>query len=720
MSRFGKTERIIFITAIFSLLAFSYFLYDDSLLFPKTTNNQLELIGDVANSQNDVRRKNLDTFSWLPAGKKDSIYQNDSIYTGDRSEAVIRLQDGTQIRIEPNSLITLNLKNGQMNLDLRYGNLVGEIAQGATLTVKSGEEEFKLESAKDTTEKSKIQLNKSHSGNVDMKLVAGKVQLVDKKAKKALVKDAVVAVSKKGEVKELEKPVLTLKTPDNISIVRTQPDAPMGFEWASKGDLTRFELELSPTENFESVATSQMTKEHTASVVDPLAPGPYFWRLKAYNSNGQVAVTSPARKMTITNLAPPEIVTPTEAAQIQLELKVMPDQEVSAATEVQWKAMPILKDFTWQLSQDETFATVIKEAQTTELAAVTPKLTGGQYWVRVKGVTEQKTESAWSRPVPFTLNLNAKVEQKPDRPILITKEIKFTPPSSKDRKPAAESAPRMAWKPVLQTKNYHIQVAKDLSFKDVQKFDAAQPQVLWSQYRPGKYYYRVFARGLNGLVSEPSEVGTMDISVLNPILNPFTTIVSREPKPEPKQAPISWTEIPFAKSYLVQVDTKGDFSAPQTLEYTSTSGSLTLATPGTYKVRVQALDDQNKPLTEFSNIEEVLYSFRSPLAAPKLMEPFDKASIFLQTAMEPFIWLEWKKVEGASAYYIEVSDKPDFSRILLSKAQTQNRFLIKDKVPLGKIYWRVRAESKESASLSEWTSPREFIIYHQKNETFVK
>jgi hypothetical protein len=720
MSRFGKTERTIFIAAIFALMAFSYFLYDDSLLFPKAHNDQLELIGDVATSQNDVRRKNLDTFSWLPAGKKDSIYQNDSIYTGDRSEAVIRLQDGTQIHIEPNSLITLNLKNGQMNLDLRYGNLVGEIAKGATLTIKSGDEEFKLESAKDSAEKSKIQLNKSHSGNVDMKLVSGNMQLVDKKAKKALTKDATVAVSKKGEVKELEKPVLTLKTPDNMTWVRTQPDDPMAFEWASKGDITRFELELSPTEKFETLASSKTTKEQGASVVDPLAPGQYFWRLKAYNSNGKVAVTSESRKMTVTNLAPPEIVTPTEAAQIQLELKVMPNQEVSAATEVQWKAMPILKDFTWQLSQDETFATVLKESQTQELAAVTPKLASGQYWVRVKGATEQKTSSAWSRPVAFTLNLNAKVEQKPDRPILITKEIKFTPPSSKDRNPAAETAPKMAWKPVLQSKNYHVQVARDLSFKDVQKFEAAQPQVVWSQYRPGKYYYRVFARGLNGLVSDPSEVGTMDISVLNPILNPLSPIVSRDPKPVPKQAPISWTEIPFAKTYLVQFDSKGDFTEPQTVEYTTPSGSLTLPTPGRYKVRVQALDEQNKPLTEFSNIEEVLYSFRSPLAAPKLMEPFDKASIFLQTAMEPFIWLEWKKVEGATAYMIEVSDKEDFSHILLSKAQAQNRFLIKDKVPLGKIYWRVRAESKESTSLSDWTTPREFIIYHQKNETFVK
>src|SRR5690606_8140669 len=112
MSNFAKTEKIIFGIALGLLVAFSYFLYDDSLLFPKSNTQSLELIGNVSFSQNDVRRKNLDSFSWLPASRKDGVFQNDSIYTGERSEAIISLQDGSQIRIQPNSLINLNFKNG--------------------------------------------------------------------------------------------------------------------------------------------------------------------------------------------------------------------------------------------------------------------------------------------------------------------------------------------------------------------------------------------------------------------------------------------------------------------------------------------------------------------------------------------------------------------------------------------------------------------------------
>ncbi|MFV8249622.1 FecR domain-containing protein [Bdellovibrio bacteriovorus] len=722
MSRFGRTEKMIFTGALLVLMVFSYFLYDDSLLFPKSNTGELELIGSVAISQNDVRRKNLDTFSWLPASRKDNVFQNDSIFTGDRSEATIQLQDGTQIRIEPNSLITLNLKNGQMNLDLRYGNLVGELAQGSSLTIKSGTEEFKLEgSPTNTQEKPKIKFNKAHSGTVDLKLLSGDVKYIDKKkqAVKELPKNAVVAVKKDGDIKPVEKPTLLVKTPDNMNWLRVNPDDPLPFEWQGKGDIARYELEVSPNEDFSSVALSKMTNEQRVAVTEPLQPGPYFWRLKTYDRNGEVGVVSPAQRMSITHLAGPQIVTPVQAAQINLELKVKPQEELATTTEVQWKAMAQLKHFTWQIAADPEFQQIIKDGQTDSLAAVTPRLPSGTYWVRVQGQTAGNNVSPWSEPVSFTLNLAAHKEERPNRPVLITKQVDFKAPTG-ERNPASPEAPKLAWKPVLRSKGYQLQISKDISFAEVEKYDITQNQVAWSQFRPGKHYYRVQAKGINGLNSDFSEVGTIDVSVGGLTLNPLKTINAVGQAAGPKETPISWSEVPFAKSYLVQVDKSKEFTAPQQLEYSATGGNLTLQDPGTYVVRVQALDEANKPLTDFSNIQEVMYTFRTPLVAPPLMEPFNNASIFLQTEMEPFIWLEWKKVEGATSYRIEISDKPDFSRTLIAKSLAGNRFLIKEKVPLGKIYWRVRAEAKGDAEMSEWAEKREFTLYHQKNETFVK
>ncbi|MGE5086047.1 MAG: FecR domain-containing protein [Bacillota bacterium] len=630
MSHLGKTEKSIFTIALIMLIAFSYFLYDDSLLFPKVQNDKLELIGSVAVSQKDVRRKNLDTFSWLPASTQDKVYLNDSIFTGDGSEAQIKLQDGTVIRIQPNSLITLNMKNGQMMLDLRYGNLVGELTQGSNLTIKSGTEEFKLD-ASTSPEKSKIQFKKSHSGNVDLKLLAGKVNYVDtkKQAQKELLKDKEIAVTPKGEIKPIQKPTIELKTPANISWVRVNPDDPLTFEWIGHGDISRYEIEIAPSNDFVSLAASKVTPEMNAIMTDPLAPGAYFWRVKVYDLTGAVGAVSEFRPMSITHLGPPQITAPQKSAEFNYELRVKSSEDLAASTDLQWQANPILKNFKWQVSTDPQFSSVIKEGVTTANSATTPKLPSGTYWVRVAGETAEQKSSPWSEAVPFTLNLVAQKEpERPSRPILVTKEISFKLPLENERRPASEMAPQVEWKPVMDTNLYRVQVSKDMSFKEVESYDAKDTKTLLSQItQPGNYYFRVFARGTNGLTSPSSDIGTLTVE-----LSP-------------------------------------------------------------------------RPVT---------------LTIPKLMEPFNNASIFLQTAQEPFIWLEWKKVAGAAIYKLEISDTEDFSHTLVSTTLEKNRFLIKNRVPLGKIYWRVRAEKKDASEVSEWAEKREFTIYHQKNETFVK
>lgn len=718
MSRFGHTERTIFVVALLMLVAFSYFLYDDSLLFSRSHNDQMTLIGNVALSQNDVRRKNLDTFSWLPAQKKDQIFENDSIYTGERSEAIIHLAGGGQIRVQPNSLITLNMKNGQMTLDLRYGNLVGDLGSGKSLTIKSGGEEFKLEGQNGN---STIQLKKAHSGNVDLKLLNGGVKYSNSKKSLNLNKETPMAVTSKGDVKPIEKPVLNLESADNIHWTRVNPDDPLPFKWNSKGAVTRFEFELAPTPDFSSIAASQQTTQGGIQVRDPLADGQYFWRVKAIDKEGQVSAVSKPRKMSLTNLGAPQIVTPIEAAVFNLEV-TMPSaaQTPKSSAQIQWNSPELLKTFAWQLALDASFSTLVYEGQTAGTSAASPALATGTYWVRVRGLTTDMKSSAWSAPVSFGMNVVAKKIEKPAAPILITKDIEFKIPNGKDRNPASPSSPKLAWKPVKKSLGYKVEIARDPSFRQVREMNVDSTDTMWSQYRPGKFYYRVFAKGEQGVLSDSSEVGTIDIPMVGLVLNPLRTISSVGNEQGPKQAPVSWNQIPDAKSYLVQVDTKQDFSSPNKVEIASNEGNIVLPAPGRYNVRVQARDEENNPISDFSNIQQILYLNRPALTPPKLIEPFNNASIFLQTASEPFIWLEWNKVPGASAYRVEVSTTADFTSLVLSKIVNSNRYLVKDRMPLGKLYWRVRAETKEDLEISDWAKQSEFTLYHQKNETFVK
>ncbi len=720
MSQFGRTEKTIFTCALLALLVFSYFLYDDSLLFPQGQSGNLEAIGNVQISSNDVRRKNTETFAWLPANTKDKVYQADSIFTGDRSEASITLKDGSVIHVRANSLISLNMKNGQMNLDLKYGDLEAEISKESALVVKSGTEEFKLEndsSKAGAPAKSKIEFKKSHSKNVNLKLVSGQAKL-----NQAVIKPSEkVSISQTGAIKVVPAQGISYSAHLETNFVRMNPDDPLTFQWNTSLVSPKYQVEISAEDNFSHLTTQQSTAKNAVEIREPMPEGPYFWRIKSYDDEGQVLATSPAYKFNLSYVKPPEIVSPLPQAALSFELPETKGAPLAITTQVQWQAMPQLQQFKWQLSKDAEFTHIFKEQTTNEKALVTPLLENGTYYIRIQGQTAQGLSTAWSEPRSFQIVLTAKKgPERPQAPILVTQKVDFKIPSAQERNPAAVPHPTVTWKPVSNVSQYVVQISPTESFEKTQREEVSATDYTWSQSRPGKYYFRVFAKGAAGLLSPPSQVGTLEILSSNPVLQPLKTVNMVGGTPTEQEVPVVWTEIPYAQKYLVEMSKSNDFSGAAQFEYTTASGKLKVAEPGTYKVRVKALDGDSKPLTEYSNVEELLYSFRSPLVSPVLAEPFNNASIFLQKETEPFVWLEWKKVKNATQYKIEISDRSDFSKILITKTQSENRFLVKQRLPLGKIYWRVRAEIPQEKEISEWTAFREFTIYHQKNEIFVK
>lgn len=638
MPKFGTTEKSILAIALIVFLVLSYFLYDDSLLFSRGQNNKLNHIGNIIKSNNDVRRKNSDTFSWVPAFRKDPVYENDSIFTGERSEAELRLSEGAVIKVAPNSLITLNQKNGQMLLDLRYGNIDGELTPGTAIAVKSEGEEFILENKNPTPTKTKTQIKKDHNGKVKLKLISGQARFTNIKTRKqaVLTQATPVAIAEKGQIEltpielptpppplpppvpivtvPVENPEIQIITENPLRVLPGNPQQKVSFEWNSKGSISQFEVVLSKSEDFQEVISTQKTSEKIVSVAPTFLAGSYYWKVVGFDSEGQILVTS--------------------------------------STQV------------FQILEPE----------------------------------------------------------KPQAPLLLTKNIDFKIPApSLPRGLASQATPAIQWKAVDNVKSYQLQISKDPLFTQTEKYEFSQTQGVWKKYRPGQYHFRVIARGINGLFSEPSEVGKIDVSVGEINLHPLESKTVIDTQLRPVKIKMSWSEIPFAQSYAVHFDKSSKFENSEVTQYKDHQGELTLTEPGTYHVRVQALDEQNNVLTNFSNSQQVTFIFRSPLPPPTLLEPFNKASIFLQTTIEPFIWLEWKHMENATSYDIEISDQPDFSPLLLAqKNLAANRYLIKDKLPLGTIYWRVRAHGKTDIENSTWTVKREFTIYSQKNETFEK
>ena len=60
-------------------------------------------IGTIRYKYNKVKRKFSDRFIWGNVGSFTPVYLNDSVLTGDRSDAIIKFNSGLEIELDPNS-----------------------------------------------------------------------------------------------------------------------------------------------------------------------------------------------------------------------------------------------------------------------------------------------------------------------------------------------------------------------------------------------------------------------------------------------------------------------------------------------------------------------------------------------------------------------------------------------------------------------------------------
>lgn len=713
MTRF---DRFIFTAAFLILAAFSYFLYDDSLLFPKREDQGLEKIGQVSFSNNDVRLKTATAFTWLPAQKSDQVHHLDSVFTGERSEASIQLADGTVLNLKPNSLVTLNMKNGQMNLDLRYGDIASKLSGKGTLKITAGDKSFELDGD------GAVRINKSSGGDVDLALVEGNARL---NKQQPLDKEKALNLGKGGQIKEIGESRIDLKTPDQAVFTRLAGDEPFALEWSGKGALVEYTVELCETQDCKT-PRAKTTKASQLVVKDAIKDGAWFWRVKGFDKFGKVGATSRVQSLTLTVAQPPKITTPGgDEARVESVTRTMNAEEVmTAEAKLSWTTDPNFVKYPYQMSTDPEFAAVLTEAEATGGEVLTPKLGSGIYYYRVRGALSDGRASAWSDVAKITFDLRKDVIQKPKAPILANRKIDFNPAAEKARTPASIPRPVFRWSRVDKAASYQVQIARAVDFKDPLSFNVRTTSMAWSDYKPGPWHVRVFAVNQDGLKSPPSEPGLLTVILNDPILKPVAG-QTRRGETDGAKAPLvhfktEWSEIPLAAGYQLQVSNEPTFAAAQLLKTATPVLSVPASSPGKYFFRVQAVDESGAPLTQYSNVIETSYVFKNPVAPPVLAEPFDKASIFLQQIDEPFIWLEWRKVADVSQYELEVSTDPQFRTKFIATRLAENRFLLKQQIPVGKIYWRVRSLVKDEAKISDWTKPREFSILSKKNEGFVQ
>ena len=362
-----------------------------SLLFfskPKQTQTikVQDTLGFVKPEGPDIRVRGEDDATWNKITRDANVYQNDRVFTGQSSTALVNLKDQNHLRVEPNSLIKISDQSKIPIFDIKDGGLFGELKKNAKFFIKSGNRisEFQSQGAviqihgKDD----KIQLTVL-KGEATVRQVASAdasngdapntgealppASVITVKANQALTID-----DKPNGQAVVEDFKVELLNPEPSQVLWDQGRA-IDFKWNSLQTNKPSHVEISQDPQFKTVTAQFDSNENHRSLAIP-AGHVYFWRV--VNENRQD--NSPTSSFAFYSLKGPTL-----EKTMSFERKIDLSGNLAEAIPLKWNDPSMSDSYQVEVSLKENFSNpAIRETtQRTSLEITTLK--EGEYFWRV-------------------------------------------------------------------------------------------------------------------------------------------------------------------------------------------------------------------------------------------------------------------------------------------------------------------------------------------------
>ncbi|MEK6705332.1 MAG: FecR family protein [Bdellovibrionota bacterium] len=827
-----KIDRLVVGVATLAFLASIILLLDERFLFRvgSESGEKLESIANVSRSAKDVRRRLESDVIWLPLRTLDDVFESDSVFTGEGSEAEIKLKDGSQVFVEQSSLVVIRTQKGETRLDIQKGAVSGRLGSRRKLVISTGEGKVSELSGADA----QVKIAVKEGGGTQLTVLSGEAELKsDTGAKSVITKNQLAEITVAGEVGEVKSFKIELLSPAPDLVIRHKSGDPLKFEWKGDPKIERYQIELARDENFKEIILKEKAKTSSISVSKLPDKGPVYWRIVAL-----VEAVSGRRdesliyKFSLLPDSPPKLSFPVDDSAVTLvrtedlekalrspassrgppPIKPPPGLEQTGySAALQWQDDSGSAHFEVQLAAEKDFKEIIFSTEVDGLSARAPPLLNGTFYWRVRAKEATRPDAPWSKPYKFIVKLSDKGLDGP--PVLASPSdleqlvfhVKFTvrfewkeragaknysidiantadfsegsillstketrtnyvwavpgpgtyywrvraitdtgavtvfsetrkldivtaapeitrqemdfeiPLAAKGR---GENSPRLVWnvsKILSGTPAFRVELADNREMKNLLvREDVRGTTYAWDRRQPGTFYWRVTPVDGSGNLGSASGLGVMRVTVAQPVVtgqakfieHTRNVLVFDGPPPE---AEVSWSAVPFADGYELQLADNPNFNGAQVFNTAARSQTLKLPKAGKYYCRVRALAASNEPLTNFSAAHAFEVGRILDLNHPVADSPRAKETLIYYGDIPAQPYLKWNKIDEAMQYRVEISRDQNFSSPVEVNTLKENEYQLLKPLPDGLLYyWRVRSERGDV--VSEWGGDYQFYI----------
>lgn len=763
----GKIDRLILGAALAGALVSAFLLQRD--FSGAGSKSSGEPIGHVVGFENEVQRKEAKKLVWESLSENDFIFDRDSVYTGSGASIELSITGQGEVSVGPESLVIITRQAQGATLDLQVGQLFAKLDPGKSLVVNAEGGPVTLESKSG----GQISLMKDEKKALKIASTKGEVRAKTSQGAATIKAGSEVRLNK-GKTESSPSYPVQLLSPFLGQTVYPK-EGTLGLKWRGRDLPAQTALQVARSANFRTLLHEASNASENYDWPVNKQTGAMYWRLVDKIKNEPLSPVGMFRlnegntfvplfpRANTTLLAPSSsglalrlkwrATVPGSLAEVQLAKDSNFSQLVLNENRMRAQSSPVKlapgtyywrlgaredQDFVWSKAypfnvkaEDKPVApvapvappTVAAPPPTPPAASASPSASGsGSQMPALKaeglGVdtpSEPTPEAtapaeASAKPEPTPTPASAPAAEPVVAKALPAPTISSVPSSMtvSEAKPAT-----MNWKSVPEAKAYDIEIARDPNFKDVVKKDTSNnPRYAWKGAPPGNYFWRVLAKGAEGVTSPPSAAQKLSIKVPPPNVKPVEPIIERVSKAElnskaPKALDVAWNEVPQSKNYRVELSQND--KVLNTQDYTGTNGMVTLPGPGQYDVRVAALTPNKRELASvYSPKQSLDYRKALLLKVPQGISPEKGLNVVSFPGMPLAVIFEWSRVPDADGYELELSENSDFLKPAVRTKVKSNRWILAKPLKTNKVYWRVRATGLGEQSV--WSSVRDFSI----------